>query len=66
MKKQEEYIMNTGLVLLLEMVAVFAILSLISFGKLVKWFFAPEHCVLLQRTYWFIVVVAAIAAIVQW
>lgn len=58
--------MNTGLVLLLEMVAVFAIVSLISFGKLAKWFFAPKHCVWLQRTYWFIVAAAAIAAIVQW
>ena len=66
MKKQEEYTMNTGLTLLLEMLAIFVIVSLISFGKLAKWFFAPEHCVWLQRSYWFIVVVAAIAAIVQW
>ncbi|MFQ9298202.1 MAG: hypothetical protein ACLR4X_07255 [Clostridia bacterium] len=58
--------MNTGLTLLLEMLAIFVVVTLISFGKLAKWFFAPEHCVWLQRSYWFIVVVAAIAAIVQW
>lgn len=57
---------NAGLVLLFQMVAIFITVSLASFGKFAKWFFAPEHCVLLQRTYWFIVIVAAIAAIVQW
>ena len=58
--------MNTGLALLLEMGAVFAMVSLISLGKAVKWFFAPQHLRWLQKTYWFIVVVAAIATIIQW
>ena len=58
--------MNMGVTLLLEMVAIFAIVSLLSFGRLAKWFFKPKHCKILQLIYWFLVIVSAIATVVSW
>ena len=57
--------MNTGLVVLMSMAAVFVAAVGVSFGKLARWFFKPRHMKWLQKTFWFIVVVSAITAIVS-
>lgn len=54
--------MNLGLVMLLMMAMIFAIAALASMGRLIKWFFFPQHCRLLQRIFWGFVVIFAIAA----
>ena len=54
--------MNLGLLMLIMMAMIFAIAVVGSMGKLIKWFFFPQHCRVLQKIFWMFVVIFAIAA----
>lgn len=49
--------MNIGIILLGYLAIFFVMLSVISFGRAISWFFGPKHFVVLQRIFWGAVVI---------
>lgn len=49
--------MNIGVILLGYLAMFFIVLSVMSLGRAMRWFFGPEHFVVLQRIFWGAVVI---------
>lgn len=58
--------MNIGVILLGYLAMFFIVLSVMSLGRAMRWFFSPQHFVALQRIYWGAVVIGVILTALSW